>query len=157
MWSFNFWCNKLRYRLLFIVILGGKKYRLAVLGTDIVYRYTSRIIWLGGCFTLWIVYFLSYLFPLGHRTLNTSKNKILLHCCIVQFWYCLVKVSRFFFITGVSRDFLAGLWDNKQKSLVKRLEIVLELMLVPFAARERLIVLQELVRLFFLSYNHHMH
>lgn len=48
--------SKLMYRLLFIAVLGGRKYK-EVPGTE-------YIIWLGRYFTEETIYFLSYIFPL---------------------------------------------------------------------------------------------
>jgi len=43
-----------------------------------------------------------------------------------------LPLQSFFFNTGVSYDFGAGLWDFSQNSLLRRLDTVLELFTVPF-------------------------
>ena len=55
------------------------------------------------------------------------------------------KASRFTFIAGVRRGFLAGLHDFKSKSLSKRLLTVLEETSVPVASSAEHIFFEELI------------
>lgn len=72
----------------------------------------------------------------------------------------MAKVNRFFPILGLSGGFLEDLYDNKSKYVVKRLEVLLKLMLVLFAATVSLVLLQEVggdLTTIRLSHDHYVH
>ena len=115
----------------FMVVLGGMNYRPAAPCHDMVHL----IIWLGGCFIVGTTYFLSKRLPNGrvmcmwrgiHTNLHFSQS------------------SRFSLITGVRCGFRAGLRDFSPNCMPKRLERVVELIVVPFKRLIARIFLQEL-------------
>ena len=114
-----------------------------------------HIMTLGGCFIVCTVYLSSKRFPTGLQTwrlrglncwiLDSSENSTRLHCARVQVTCFFAKASRFTFIAGVRRGFLAGLHDFKSKSLSKRLLTVLEETSVPVASSAEHIFFEELI------------
>lgn len=117
-WTFNIPYNKLKYWLLFIVVL-------VICSSSTRWNTALAIIWLGGCLTVEILYLLSYLFHLGKWTpVACAEN-----CCIAENSTVVLPIlnlsgrSQSFLHTWNNLKFLAGFQDNKPKSVAKCLEI----------------------------------
>ena len=121
MCSFGFSMSNSMYLAPTIVMLGGPKYRPAVPRHDM----ATQIIWLDGCFTVAITYYLSIRFPNGSlmctwRGTNccmvlSFPNNTFFQSARVQWRWRLVKSSLFFFISGVRCGFIVlpvGLQSN---------------------------------------------
>ena len=117
-------------------------------------RIAKKIIWLGGCFVVDIVYLSANLFPgclltcQVHTTIcstgNSSENKTLPHCSAVQCSYFLAKSKCLNFIAEVRRGIRTGMYDFRPNSLLRHRETVIKLTFVPFPSKAARIILHEL-------------
>ena len=139
MWSCSLLLSNATYLVPVIVVLGGRKLKLAVPMADI----APHTIKLGGCLTVGVVYFSSYLFPAGFHTLyfrtqncfieDSSEKSTFFHISTVQWACALAKLRRFFFMPSVRRGFRAGLCDFSPNSVNSRRWTVLVLTLHPLS------------------------
>ena len=114
-----------------------------------------QIIWVGGCFMVWTVYFSSKRFPFGLRTcllratnccnVDSTEKMTFLHLGMVQLTCHLAKSRHFFFMAGIRRGFRAGFIDFRSNSLLGRHETVLTLTSVPLDRKTAQIFFHELV------------
>ena len=103
-----------------------------------------QIIWLGECFTVGVMNFSLYRAPEGLQTWyfraencfieGLSENRTFFHISVSQSRCFFANSKRFFFIASIRRDFSAGMYDFRPKSIDNLRLIAFLLILIFFSA-----------------------